>query len=66
MGEYNLETLRYMREGDPNYRKESDRFLTSRSLREKLLFGIPRLVRPKVLNAHAYLQISEKSKGDEK
>jgi hypothetical protein len=62
-GEYNLETLRHMEGRNLDYRKELDRFPTSRSLRGKLLSGIPRLVRPKVLYAHAYPQISGKGKG---
>jgi adenine-specific DNA-methyltransferase len=50
VGEYHLETLRYMRESNLDYRKRLGQFFTPRSLREELLSRIPRLVRPKVLD----------------
>jgi len=50
LGEYCLETLKYLNESDPDYRKRLGQFFTPRRLREELLFKLPRLVKPKVLD----------------
>ncbi|MGC9115745.1 MAG: HsdM family class I SAM-dependent methyltransferase [Fervidicoccaceae archaeon] len=50
MREYHPETLKYLEESDPIYRKRMGQFFTPRSLREELLSKLPRLERPKVLD----------------
>jgi len=50
ISELHQETLRYMSETSPEYRKKMGQFFTPRSLREELLQRIPRLVKPKVLD----------------
>ncbi len=50
MEELHPETLRYLREADPEHRRRLGQFFTPRSLREELLSRIPRLRRPRVLD----------------
>jgi len=48
--EYHPETIRYLRESSPEYRKRLGQFFTPKSLREELLSKIPKLIKPKVLD----------------
>lgn len=49
-GEFLPETINYMKNADPEYRKKWGQFFTPKSIREELISKLPRLTAPKVLD----------------